>query len=48
MSGYAGGLVGPNATLDAGMDLLEKPFTRESLLSGVARALGGRPDPRDP
>jgi hypothetical protein len=43
MSGYAGGLVGPNATLDEGMDLLEKPFTRASLLTGVARVLSSQP-----
>jgi PAS domain S-box-containing protein len=48
MSGYAGGLVGTNTTLDEGVDLLEKPFTRSSLLSAVTRVLGGRPDPRDP
>jgi FixJ family two-component response regulator len=48
MSGYAGGLVGTNTALDEGVDLLEKPFTRSSLLSAVARVLGSRPGPRDP
>jgi two-component system, cell cycle sensor histidine kinase and response regulator CckA len=43
MCGYAGGLMGMNVSLE-GVDLLEKPVTRASLLSGVARALGSRPD----
>jgi CheY-like chemotaxis protein len=39
MSGYAAGLVRPNATLPTGVDLLQKPFTQGSLLRAVAQAL---------
>jgi PAS domain S-box-containing protein len=39
MSGYAGELIGPDARIEEGVDLIEKPFTKTLLLSRVADAL---------
>jgi CheY-like chemotaxis protein len=40
ISGYTAGALDDVGRLDAGMALLEKPFTREALLDAVARLLG--------
>jgi PAS domain S-box-containing protein len=39
MSGYTAGLLGPQAMLEDGDELLEKPFTRGMLLHKIERAL---------
>jgi PAS domain S-box-containing protein len=44
MSGYACGLTGPDARVMPGVDLIDKPFTRSTLLRRVAQALGSRQD----
>ena len=40
MSGYTGELIADRDVLDAGITLLEKPFTRAALLKAVDAALG--------
>jgi hypothetical protein len=49
MSGYTAGLLGAQAILDEGEDLLEKPFTRAMLLQRIDAALHDQPTrvPRD-
>ena len=39
MSGYAGGVLGTDALAGSSIELLEKPFTQQSLLTAVARTL---------
>jgi FixJ family two-component response regulator len=40
MSGYTAGLLGEQAFIEEGEELLEKPFTRATLLRKVDAALG--------
>jgi DNA-binding response OmpR family regulator len=41
MSGYAQDIIVHHGVVDAGLELLEKPFTSEGLLERVRAALGG-------
>jgi response regulator RpfG family c-di-GMP phosphodiesterase len=46
MSGYTENVIGHNGTLDAGVRLLQKPFTLSSLKSKVREVLDSTPIPR--
>ncbi|MGA7696899.1 MAG: ATP-binding protein [Candidatus Sulfotelmatobacter sp.] len=47
MSGYTENVIGHNGTLDAGVRLLQKPFTLSSLKSKVREVLDSTPIPRE-
>jgi PAS domain S-box-containing protein len=47
MSGYTENVIGHNGTLDAGVRLLQKPFTLRDLKSKVREVLDSTPFPRD-
>jgi PAS domain S-box-containing protein len=47
MSGYTENVIGRNGTLDAGVRLLQKPFTLRDLKSKVREALDSTPFPRE-
>src|SRR5271165_2432571 len=47
MSGYTENVIGRNGTLDAGVRLLQKPFTRRDLKSKVREVLDSTPFPRE-
>jgi PAS domain S-box-containing protein len=47
MSGYTENVIGHNGTLDAGVRLLQKPFTLRELKSKVREVLDSTPFPRD-
>jgi len=47
MSGYTENVIGHNGTLDAGVRLLQKPFTLRDLKSKVREVLDSNPIPRE-
>jgi PAS domain S-box-containing protein len=47
MSGYTENVIGRNGTLDAGVRLLQKPFTLRDLKSKVREVLDSTPNPRE-
>jgi len=47
MSGYTENVIGRNGTLDAGVQLLQKPFTLRDLKSKVREVLDSTPFPRE-